>query len=298
MKTHKNGLLNMFVNQKLDVWSNSYWERVTRNIGPITYKEQETIRTSRVAVLGVGGLGGPLAENLVRAGCQNLVICDFDIFDESNLNRQICTIEDLGKKKIDVMETFLRKIDSEVKVKKFFKITERNIDAVLEGVKVVALTLDDPATSIFVARECRKRGIPMIESWGVPFLFTWWFTPDSVDYENCYGLDTYHYGYSELRDAKKEVNLAVYQALLPQVFRMPGVREKYDREPGAFEEMMSGNIGARSFAPFVRITSDFLSMDIIFSGILSVKPMNLAPDLKGFDYINMEVREINQTTKN
>jgi hypothetical protein len=291
MKTHHNGLLKMFVNQKLEVWSNSYWERVTRNIGPITYQEQETIRTSRVAVLGVGGLGGPLAENLVRSGCQNLVICDFDVFDESNLNRQICTIENIGKRKIDVMETFLRKIDPEVAIKKFFKITERNIGSVLEDVKVVALTLDDPATSIFIARECRKRRIPMIESWGVPFLFTWWFTHDSVDYENCYGLDTYHYSYSELRNAKKEVNLAVYQALLPKVFRMPGVREKYDRELGAFEEMMSGNIGARSFAPFVRITSDFLSVDVIFSGILSVKPKNLAPNLKGFDYIQMKVCE-------
>jgi len=291
MKTHQNGLLKMFVNQKLDAWSNSYWERVTRNIGPITYQEQETIRTSRVAVLGVGGLGGPLAENLVRSGCQNLVICDFDVFDESNLNRQICTIEDVGKRKIDVMEEFLRKIDPEVTIKKFFKIMERNIDAVLEDVKVVALTLDDPATSIFIARECRKRGIPMVESWGVPFLFTWWFTPDSVDYENCYGLDTYHYSYSELANMKKEVNFAAYQALLPKVFRMPGVREKYDREPGAFEEMMSGNIGARSFAPFVRITSDLLSVDIIFSGMLNVKPKNLAPNLKGFDYLQMKICE-------
>jgi len=295
MKTHQNGLLKMFVNQKLDAWSNSYWERVTRNIGPITYQEQETIRTSRVAVLGVGGLGGPLAENLVRSGCQNLVICDFDVFDESNLNRQICTIEDISKRKIDVMETFLRKIDPEIAIKKFFKITERNIDAVLEGVVVVALTLDDPATSIFIARECRKRAIPMVESWGVPFLFTWWFTPDSVDYENCYGLDTYHYSYSELANMKKKINLATCQALLPKVFTMPGVREKYDRESGAFEEMMAGNIGARSFAPFVRITSDFLSVDIIFSGILKIKPKNLAPNLKGFDYLQMKVCETNLT---
>jgi len=281
----------MFVNQKLDNWSNSYWERVTRNIGPIKFDEQETIRTSRVAVLGVGGLGGPLAENLVRSGCQNLVICDFDVFDESNLNRQICTIEDIGRRKIDVVEEFIRKIDPEVAIKKFFKITERNIDAVLEDMKVVALTLDDPATSIFIARECRKRAIPMVESWAIPFLFTWWFTPNSVDYENCYGLDTYHYSYSELSNLKKEINLATYQAFLPKVFAMPGVREKYDREQGAFEEVMNGSIGARSFAPFVRITADFLSVDIIFSGILGIKPKNLAPNLKGFDYINMEVKE-------
>ncbi len=281
----------MFTNQKLESWSEPYWEHIVRNIGPITFEEQEAIRTTRVAVLGVGGLGGPLAENLVRAGCQDLVICDYDIFDESNLNRQICTIEDIGKRKIDVVAEFLQKIDPEVSVRKFFKITSENIASAFEGVKVIALTLDDPATSIFIAREARKRGIPMIESWAVPFLFTWWFTPESVDYETCYGLDTNNFDFFELSNLKKEINLATYQALLPKVFTMPGVREKYDREPGAFEEMMSGNIGARSFAPFVRITSDLLSVDVIFSGILNVKPKNLAPNLKGFDYIHMEVRE-------
>ncbi len=281
----------MFTNQKLESWSEPYWEHVIRNIGPITFEEQEAIRTTRVAVLGVGGLGGPLAENIVRAGCQNLVICDFDVFDESNLNRQICTMDDIGKRKIDVVAEFLQRIDPEVSVRKFFKISQRNIDAVLEGVKVIALTLDDPATSIFIAREARKRNIPMIESWAVPFLFTWWFTPDSVDYEETYGLDTKKFNYLELSNLKKEINLATYQALLPKVFTMPGVREKYDREPGAFEEMMAGNIGARSFAPFVRITADFLSVDVIFSGILDIKPKNLAPNLKGFDYINMEVQE-------
>jgi hypothetical protein len=281
----------MFANEKMENWSPIYWEHVIRNIGPITFAEQEKIRTSRVAVLGVGGLGGPLAENLVRAGCQDLVICDFDVFDESNLNRQICTIEDIGKRKIDVVESFLFNIDPEVSIKKFFKITQENIDSVLEDVKVLALTLDDPATSIFIAREALKRNIPMIESWAVPYLFTWWFTSDSVDYETCYGLDTKQYDYFELSNLKKEINLATYQALLPKVFTMPGVREKYDREPGAFEEMMNGSIGARSFAPFVRITSDLLSVDVIFSGILSVKPKNLAPNLKGFDYIHMEVRE-------
>jgi tRNA A37 threonylcarbamoyladenosine dehydratase len=282
----------------LNTWSQSYWEHIIRNIGPITFEEQESIRISRVAVLGVGGLGGPLAENLVRAGCQDLVICDFDIFDESNLNRQICTTDDLGKRKIDVVEAFLQKIDPEINMRKFFKITQQNIDEVLEDVKVITLTLDDPATSIFIAREARKRGIPMIESWGVPFLFTWWFTPDSVDYEDCYGLETNKFNYSELSNLKKEINLATFQTLLPKVFTMPGVREKYDREPGAFEEMMAGNIGARSFAPFVRITADLLSVDVIFSGILGIKPKNLAPHLKGFDYINMEVLEADLISNN
>jgi tRNA A37 threonylcarbamoyladenosine dehydratase len=64
----------LFVNQKLESWSDPYWEHVVRNIGPISFEEQENIRASLVVVLGVGGLGGPLAENLVRAGCQNAIL--------------------------------------------------------------------------------------------------------------------------------------------------------------------------------------------------------------------------------
>lgn len=152
------------------------------------------------------------------------------MFDESNLNRQICTKEGIRKRKIDAVETFLQRIDPEVEVRMFFKITSENITSVLDGVKVIALTLDDPATSIFIAREARKRNIPMIESWGVPFLFTWCFAPDNIDYEECYGLKTKKFNYFELSNLKREINLATYQALLPKVFAMPGVREKYDRE--------------------------------------------------------------------
>ena len=87
----------------------------------------------------MGGLGGPLVEKLVHPGCQNLVICDFYAFDESNLNRQICTIEDIGKRKIDVIEEFLRKIDLEVNINIYFNTTEGNIDSVLKLILLVKL---------------------------------------------------------------------------------------------------------------------------------------------------------------
>ena len=76
-------------NQKLDAWSTSYWDHINRNIGLITFREQERIRTVKIAILGVGGLDRPLIENLVLEGCQNLVICDRDAFDESNLNQSL-----------------------------------------------------------------------------------------------------------------------------------------------------------------------------------------------------------------
>jgi hypothetical protein len=278
-----------FVNEKLSYWTPEYWKHIQRNIGVITFQEQEIIRTSRIAVLGVGGLGGPLAENLVRSGCQNLVICDFDKFDETNLNRQICTLEDMGEYKVDVLEDYLKKIDPNLSVRKFIHITEENINDLLYGVKVVALTLDDPITSILIARVCRERRIPMIEAWAIPMLYSMWFTPESIDYESFYNLRTHHLSYTGLMAQKNEIEMKAYNSLIPKVLKMPHVREKYQRDPEAFEAMVRGDIGLRSFAPVVRITADFLSLEILFSGILEIKPMTLAPNLKGFDYIRMEL---------
>ena len=48
-------------------WPDSYWNHVSRNIGPITFIEQDKIKNAKVAILGTGGLGGPLAEHMVRA---------------------------------------------------------------------------------------------------------------------------------------------------------------------------------------------------------------------------------------
>jgi hypothetical protein len=278
-----------FSNQKLSFWTPEYWNHIQRNIGVITFQEQELIRTSQIAVLGVGGLGGPLAENLVRAGCQNLVICDFDKFDETNLNRQICTLEDMGKYKVDVLEKYLMKIDPNLTVRKYIHITKDNISDVLYGVKVVALTLDDPITSILIARVCREQKIPMIESWAIPMLYSMWFTPESIDYESFYNLRTHHLSFSGLMAQKSEIEMKAYNSLIPKVLNMPYVREKYQRDPEAFEAMVRGDIGLRSFAPVVRITADFLSLEILFSGVLKIKPMILAPKLKGFDYIRMEL---------
>ena len=70
-------------------WSKDYSQHISRNLGHVTPEEQEFLRTTPIGVFGVGGIGGLLSELLVRAGCERLIICDRDVFDMSNLNRQI-----------------------------------------------------------------------------------------------------------------------------------------------------------------------------------------------------------------
>ena len=144
-------------------WTRDYSLHVSRNIGHVTPEEQEILRTTPIGVFGVGGIGGLLSELLVRAGCERLVICDQDVFDLSNLNRQICLKEHMGMRKIDVVKEKLVKINKCVQVEKYDAVNETTVNKLLEETKLVALTLDDPIGSILIARGCRERGIPMVE---------------------------------------------------------------------------------------------------------------------------------------
>ena len=63
--------------------------RYKRNIGALTIEEHEKLKQFKVCVVGCGGLGGYIIEMLGRIGVGNITAIDGDVFDESNLNRQI-----------------------------------------------------------------------------------------------------------------------------------------------------------------------------------------------------------------
>lgn len=269
-------------------WSTNYAKIVERNIGIVSIADQEKIRITRIAVLGVGGLGGPLAEQLTRSGCEKVVICDFDKFDLSNLNRQICTNKDIGRYKVDVLEEFLLKINPNMEIRKFYEVNGENISDMLEGVSIVCLTLDGPAASIQIARECSKRGIPMLETFGMPYNAAWWFTSESIDYETCYEFNTHDKTIEEIRNIP-EKEFQTNLRFVSKIFDIPGMIETYDREQGAVTKMISGEISYRSFAPIIRMSASCLAINCIFGGILGVKPMVLAPNVEGYDYIRNKI---------
>ena len=87
--------------------------RYERN-GIITDDEQNRLKRTKVAIVGLGGLGGYVAEQLVRLGIGELVLVDGDVFNESNLNRQLFSTEAaIGHSKAEVANARLKAIDSE-----------------------------------------------------------------------------------------------------------------------------------------------------------------------------------------
>ncbi len=84
---------------------------------------QKKLGSAKILIVGMGGLGCPAAQYLVAAGVGTLGLMDHDLVNLSNLHRQILYTEsDIGKPKVDVANTALHKLNSEVNL---ISITER-----------------------------------------------------------------------------------------------------------------------------------------------------------------------------
>ncbi len=95
-----------------------------RNVPGMT----EKLKPACVAVAGCGGLGSNAAAALARAGVGELILADFDTVEESNLNRQYFFQDDIGKYKVDALETRLKSINPEIVIQKHCKkIVEEDI---------------------------------------------------------------------------------------------------------------------------------------------------------------------------
>lgn len=141
-------------------------EAFSRNIGILTPEEQEKLLNSRVAIAGIGGVGGVHLITLVRQGVGRFNLADFDSFEAANVNRQYgARIPDFGRHKLEVMVEEALRINPHLEIKPFPQgITYENIDAFLEGVDVVLDGLDffnfDMRQHLF--NRSREKGIYVI----------------------------------------------------------------------------------------------------------------------------------------
>jgi len=138
--------------------------RYQRNRNMISLDEQRRLFQSRVAVIGCGGLGGYVIEELARLGVGHIVAIDPDIFEEHNLNRQILsTPATLGKAKVDAALHRVTEINPAVTVtpiRDAFCLA--NGFEFLAGVQVAVDALDSISYRLELAEVCTTAGIPMV----------------------------------------------------------------------------------------------------------------------------------------
>lgn len=170
-----------------------YRESFKRNIGLVTDGEQERLRASRVAIAGLGGVGGIHLVTLARIGIGGFHIADNDTFEPVNFNRQYgATSASIGRQKTEVMKEAANSINPEARIKTFPEgVTGKNVDEFLEGVDLAVDAIDffsiDARRLLF--NRSREKGIFAVTSGPIGFGSTLQiFDPNGMSFDEYFGI--------------------------------------------------------------------------------------------------------------
>lgn len=171
-----------------------YGSAFSRNIGWVTSAEQARLRGARVAVAGLGGVGGAHLLTLARLGVGNFNIADFDQFEVHNFNRQVgAVMSTIGQSKAEVLAGMARDINPEADVRAFGEgVTAENIDEFLRDVDVYVDGIDFFAIKArrLLFKACHERGIPALTAaplgMGVSLLY---FKPGGMSFEGYFQVE-------------------------------------------------------------------------------------------------------------
>lgn len=138
--------------------------RYDRNFDTLSLKEQSVLGASKVVVIGLGGLGGSVLEMLARVGVGTLTLIDGDVFDETNLNRQLLSQESLiGVSKAVTAAKRVEAINSQVTVNYVEAyVNGSNLNKYIDDADVVMDCLDSIDTRFELQNAAQKAGIPIV----------------------------------------------------------------------------------------------------------------------------------------
>jgi len=139
-------------------------DRYSRNMPALTPEECAALRAKKVCVVGCGGLGGYLIELLARAGVGSMTVVDSDVFEASNLNRQLLSEEEfLGHKKAEIAARRVSRINSDVKVGYAAeRFTIENAQRLIGDCDIAVDALDNVGSRFDLAQACTDAGIYLI----------------------------------------------------------------------------------------------------------------------------------------
>ena len=195
-----------------------YYQAFSRNLGWIATSEQERLRQCRVAIAGLGGVGGSHLLTLARLGIGRFTLAEPDRFEQANFNRQVGAMcSTVGKPKLDVLTGMAWDINPELDLRLYpGYIDAANVDEFLEGADLYVDSLDffafEARQAVFAA--CARKGIPAITVAPLGFsaaLLT--FLPGKMTFEQ----------YFRWNDAVDDTDRAVRFAagLSPRVLHVP-----------------------------------------------------------------------------
>jgi molybdopterin/thiamine biosynthesis adenylyltransferase len=171
-----------------------YGTAFSRNLGWVTAEEQARLRGKRVAIAGLGGVGGSHLLTLARLGIGAFNLAEGDRFELANFNRQAgASCSTLGRGKLDVLIEMARDINPDLEIRGFPEgVTSGNVDEFLRGADLYVDGLDFFAfeARIFTFGACARLGVPASTAaplgMGVALLN---FLPGRMTFEQYFGFE-------------------------------------------------------------------------------------------------------------
>lgn len=201
----------------------NYDEAFSRNIGWVTSDEFQKLKNFKIAIGGLGGVGGYHLITLVRMGFQNFHISDFDDFSLANFNRQIgANMSTLGQKKSDVLKKMAEAINPNCQIKTFDQgVSEENVEQFLDSVDIYVDGLDFFSFSArtLVFEKCFKKNIPATTCAPIGMGFSVVnFLPGSMSFEK-------YFGFKNKSDKEKSMRFVL--ALSPAMLQLKSLVDRH-----------------------------------------------------------------------
>lgn len=144
----------------------SYCDRLIKVIGEDNF---EKLKDTKVLLVGLGGVGGSCFDSLVRSGIGSICVCDFDVFEETNLNRQLLSnIDVIGLKKTVAANYYARKINDSCNIiTNSTKLTSDNINDIIPcDINYIIDACDDINVKVSLVKYAIKNNVKVISSMG------------------------------------------------------------------------------------------------------------------------------------
>lgn len=242
--------------------------RFSRNIGLITERQQRQLEDSTILVCGLGGMGGVCAEVLARMGVGNLILSDHDVFEETNVNRQLhANSESIGRNKAETVGEELRRINPEANIVVETRgVHEDTVNELLEPADVLVNGMDKMRSSLILERTAREKAKPIVDAWITPFASVFVIQPDSPHWEEYLDLPTLGVANEELTE---ELCREALRKEIQYTFSHGAPYEYIERE--LVEEVINDQTSRPSLAPVVWL-SGVLMANEVFKMVAGYRP--------------------------
>ena len=231
----------------------------TRNFGFVTNDEQARLRDGSVFVAGVGGMGGACLASLARAGVGHLAFADIDVFEVSNLNRQVfANLETVGQKKADASAAAVKQINPQIELEVFGSEWTARLPEIARRYGIIVNGCDDIAATVHLYRVAREMGATVIDAYASPLPSVTVVRPQAPRPEDRLRYPTRGIAWDALSDAQKR---GAFLKEIEYVMTHSSSASHVDLTAAA--EMAAGKRSRMSFAPMVITAGNLMAYEAL-----------------------------------